>query len=290
MGGSSLANAEDSSAMFINPAGASGLHSLDLYVVHSQLYAGMAGVGGIKEGLITFGVPSRFGAFGVGFATFRASGLLQERTIALSWARKFGRFDVGAVGKHLFHGYEVNGDPLAAQDPVFSGGTSRSAFALDLGVMAQVRGPIKAGLAVRNLNQPDVGLATEDLVEREIQGGLVYENQKRAFRVTGDVLYRENGFSDGRKALPSIGFEKSLHNRKVLFRVGANPLEYAGGFGLRFGRVGFDYALILRKHLLEGNAGTHSFGVRLQFGGPGERNRAELADDPDTDAVPLEGQ
>lgn len=288
VGNSIMSALDDSSALFVNPSAMSRSVAVDMYFVHNQLYAGLPGVGSISEGLATFGVPSRYGVFGFGFSSFRASGLYQERTLALGYAKQVGRFDLGLAGKQLFHSFDVGDDPLAAGDPVFAGGTSRSAFAVDLGVMAEVYGPLRGGLVVRNLNRPDVGLATEDRVERELQGGLSYDFARYGLRVTTDLLYRAEEFADGRKLLPSIGFQKSLQNRRVLFRLGANPLEYSGGIGLRFGRVGFDYALILRRYLIESNAGTHSFGVRVQFGGPRQRNRPQLEDDPDTNAVELE--
>lgn len=284
MGGTIMTAQGDSSTVFLNPASLAALGSVDLYFVHNRLYTGLGGVDAMQEGLFSLGVPTKWGSLGAGLATFRATGLVQERTVALTYAHRLGRVDIGAAGKHLSHSYDAASDPLAAQDPVFRAGTSRSAVSLDLGLGAALTDSLRAGLAARNLNQPDVGLASEDRVSREVQGGLAYELSKAGLTLAADLTYREAGFADGRRLLPSIGVEKALGSRKVVLRAGASLLDYSAGFGVRLGRVGFDYALILRRNLLEGNAGTHSFGVRFQFGGLSAPKRAAVSDDPDIGA------
>lgn len=286
MGGTIMTEQGDSATVFLNPASLSALPSIDLYFVHNRLYTGLGGVDAMQEGLFSLGapLPEGWGTVGAGLATFRATGLVQERTVALTYARRFGRVDLGVAGKHLSHSYDAASDPLAAQDPVFRAGTSRSAVSLDLGLGAALTDSLRLGLAARNVNEPDVGLASEDKVSRELQGGLSYELSRIGLRGVVDVAYRDAGFADGRRVLPSVGLEKALGSRKVVLRAGASILDYSAGFGVRLGRVGFDYALILRRNLLEGNAGTHSFGVRFQFGGPSARTRAAISDDPDMGA------
>lgn len=265
---SSLAAEGDSTALFMNPAALGRLDLVDCYFMHNQLYAGLKGVGDISEGLFSLGVPTRFGTLGFGFGYFRASGLKEERTLSVGYGRALGsRLRFGVAVKQLFHSYDVSSDPLTAADPVFRNGTSRSALSLDLGLIADVSRPLKVALTARNLNQPDVGLATEDRVPRELQLGAAYEIEKAGLRVTADVASRSGGYGNGQRLLPSIGLEKSFERHRVTFRLGATPLELTGGFGVQIGRVGFDYAVILRRALLAGNMGSHSLGLRLRFGG-----------------------
>jgi hypothetical protein len=54
---------------------------------------------------------------------------------------------------------------------------------------------------------------------------------------------------------------------RFAFRFGVTPLALTAGFGLRWGLLGLDYALVLNRNLIEGNVGTHQLGLRVRFGG-----------------------
>lgn len=269
MAGASLSDLNGSTAMFLNPAGSARMDGTEVYFMYNQLYAGLSGVGGIGQGFLSLGLPTRFGTVGLGLGGFRAEGLLEERVLALNYARSLGeRLQVGVMGKMLHHSYLIDSDPAAALDPVFSNGSSKGAFALDVGLIASPLESIKVGFSVRNLNQPDVGLADEDRVPRELQAGLAYESKERELRLVADVSVRANGYQTLReRTVPGIGLEKGFADGKIRFRAGVTPLDFTGGFGVRLGRVGFDYALVLKRHLLADNMGSHMAGVSFQFGG-----------------------
>lgn len=268
----SLTSSRDSSSLFVNPAQLAGMTRGDFYFMHNQMYAGMQGVGSIGQGFISAAMPTRFGSFGFGLGMFRAAGLLEERTLALTYAKSIGRFAFGVTGKQLHHGYLIGDDPLAAKDPVFKDGRSSSAMALDFGVTAQATERLRLGAAVRNFNNPDVGLATSDRVPREIQAGAAYQLRQRGLRVTADVTYRDAEAGTTRERLtPAIGLEKTMSDGKFAFRFGLTPDDITAGFGLKFGVVGLDYALVLRRQLIEGSVGTHMIGLRLRFGGGAEQ-------------------
>ena len=270
LGGASLTASHDSSSLFVNPAQLAGMRQSDFYFMYDQMYAGLEGVGSIGQGFLSGGLPTRFGTFAIGMGMFRAAGLMEERTLSLAYGKTLSeRVDFGVVAKQLYHNYLINGDALAQQDPIFANGHSNSGFAFDLGVVGHVTPRFNLGLAIRNINRPDVGLATEDRVPREIQGGASYEFPKRHIRLTGDLTYRDNDAGQLRDHLtPAIGIEKSLENDKFVFRLGATPESFSAGFGLRWGNIGLDYALVLNRNLIEGNMGTHQLGLRIRFGGP----------------------
>lgn len=270
MGSVSLSANNDSTTLFTNPAGLARLGLVDTYFMYNKLYAGLEGTGDIAEGFISVGVPTRIGSFGLGWGGFRAAGMKQERTLAMSFSRVINKtFQAGLSFKHLHHSYIIGDDALAAGDPVFENGTSRSAFSFDAGVIASISGPWKLGVALRNINRPDVGLASEDRVPREVQAGLTFDVAQTGLKAMADLSFREAGGS-GEKApvIPALGVEKAVNGDRMKFRFGINPLEFTGGVGLMIGQIGFDYALTFKRNLFADNMGSHMVGLRYQFGGP----------------------
>lgn len=265
----SLPGKGDSTSLFVNPAGLASLEGSDAYFTYNQLYAGMQGTGSMSDGFMTFAAPTKFGSVAAGVGTFRAAGLLTERTIAVGWARSLGKLDFGVAGKSLYHSYSVGSDPAAAADPVFSHGSGRGAFSLDLGAIYHAAPALDFGLAVRNVNSPDVGLASLDRVPREIQGAAAYEWRRLGLRLTGDLVYRDAGWGTAQdKLTPGVGLEKWLAGGRAAFRVGLSSLGASAGVGLRLGRLEFDYALVVKRNLMSGSYGTHLVGLRWRFGGP----------------------
>ena len=258
----------EAASLFLNSAGLAALKSGEVSFMYDKGHAGMAGVG-LSRGYVAAAYPLSFATLGVGFGTFRASGLKDERTIALGAARSLGeRFEAGVTLKHLSHGYALGSDPRDTRDPVFRAGTSKSAVAFDAGLTALLHGPLKGGVALRNLNQPDVGLTTEDRVPREVAAGLGLDFPERSFRLVGEAALRDEEFGhDEDRVLVSVGLEKGLGERFTM-RFGASQLELTGGFGVRFGRARFDYGLVLIRNLLADSMGSHRIGVSLEFGAP----------------------
>lgn len=269
MGGAILAAPGDSSALFLSPASLAGLARPEAYFLYNRFYAGLGGVGGAGQGFLAFGVPLKGGVLGVGYGDLRAFDLLQERYIGLAYARRWlDLFEGGITAKYLHHRFLIDNDPLAAGDPVFSEGTARGAVAFDAGVSAAVKGALSAGLAVRNINRPDVGLESEDRVPREAQAGLSYDARSWGLRMTADFLYRDVSGTFREKTVPGIGFEKTLESGAAKFRLGATLDQFSAGGGIQFDRLGFEYAFILTRNLLANNAGTHIIGIRYRFGRP----------------------
>lgn len=269
LGGASLTGEGDSSALFLNPAALSGLKGPETYLMYNRLYAGLSGVGNIGQGFASLGVPTKLGTFGVGLSDFKASGLLEERILGLAFARRLGAaLQAGFGVKYLHHRYLVGSDPAAAADPVFNNGTAKGAPALDVGAILSLTRNLDVGVAVRNVNSPDLGLASEDRVPRELQAGAAYKLPPHALRFTVDFAYRaarSGTFRD--RSRPSVGLEKSVQGERLKLRVGAGLDQLTGGIGLRAGPVIVDYAFVLSRELLTETAGNHQIGIRYHFGG-----------------------
>lgn len=272
LGGTMLTSSHDSASLFSNPANLAGMLQPDFYFMYDQMYAGLAGVGSIGQGFVSGGLPTRYGNFGFGLGMFHAAGLMEERTLALAYGKKLtDRVEIGVVGKQLYHSFSVGGDPLAANDPVFQNGHSAGAFGVDLGLRVKAAEGLYAGLAVRNLNEPNVGLMVTDRVPREIQAGVSYDWTKHRVRFTADLTHRDTQMGDAMaKLTPAVGVEKGFQDSRFVFRAGLTPDSFSAGFGLRWGSVGLDYALVLNRNLISGNVGTHQLGLRVRFGGPKE--------------------
>jgi hypothetical protein len=268
MGGASLARQGDSAALFLNAAAGAGLANPEAYFMYNQLYTGMSGVGSIGQGFASFGVPTKLGTVGIGLSDFQASSLLDERMIGVTFARRwFGVLDVGVTGKYLYQNYLIGSDPQAASDPVFSNGTARSAFSADLGIIAHLSTDLSLGLAVRNINQPNMGLASVDPVARQIQAGLAYNVAAYGLRLTADYNYiAASDESLSLRSEPGIGLEKAYAHDMVKFRVGLTLDQISGGVGIQLGPLGFDYTFLLNRTLINNNAGTQMLGIRYRFG------------------------
>ncbi len=267
MGGSALA-ARDSTALFSNPAELGLVSSPDVYFMYDQMYAGLSGVGAIGQGLLSATAPTRLGVFTAGVGTLMAQGLENEREIAFSYARRAGALSWGLTAKQLYLGYSIGGDPGAAADPVFANGTSRTAAAFDAGLAYQASGPLTLGLVVRNINEPDMGLASVDRVPRQIQASALYALPRAGLRLAADFLYSDQTWGTlGDRVIPSVGLEKAFYRGRAAFRLGVTSLGLCAGAGIRLGSLGLDYAVLFQRELMGGNFGTQMIGLRYYFGG-----------------------
>ena len=265
MGSASMAAADEAAALFINPAGLALMNGSEAAFMYNRMYAGLPGVGNIGTGYMAFGMPTQLGTFGLGVGSFQASDLKQERTIAVSYARKVGKIRLGLTGKHLSQNYLIGSDLRAGRDPVFSNGTSRSAVSVDAGIIASIRGPFRVGVAVRNLNEPNVGLVTKDTVKREIQGGAFLDFASLNLKTSADMFIRSDGIG-GRQYLPALGMEKGIGSTGMSMRSGISTTEFTAGVGIKVGQMSFDYGLVMNFNLLSDNMGSHRVGMSYHFG------------------------
>jgi len=266
MGNAFMASADEPAALFTNPAGIARLGYPEMSFMYGKPFAGLEDVN-LNLGHAVFALPTRIGHLGVGIGAFQAPGLTTERTLAFTYARSlFQTLQLGVGVKHLHHSFDIDSDPLAAADPVFASGTAESAFAFDAGMIAPVGKMLRFGLSARNVNQPDVGLVSKDTVPREIQAGLAIDMKGIGMQAVGDVFMRSNksGLAKNRPAA-YVGVEKSFYKDMFALRFGANDLEFAAGFGIRRGAVGFDYGMVFNKNLSADNFGTHRLSMSYRF-------------------------
>ncbi|MGQ0645114.1 MAG: hypothetical protein ACT4O3_06435 [Elusimicrobiota bacterium] len=260
LGGSFASSADEAAAVFINPAGLSTLSSPEASFMYGKPFAGLPDVN-LSLNQAAAAVPTRHGVVGFGLGTFQAQGLLEERTVGLAFGREIYKGIHGGVGvKHLYHSYKIGSDPVA---PLFKNGASRSAVALDAGLSVPIIQALKFNMAVRNINEPDAGVLGKDRVPREIQAGFGLDLGGRGLRASSDLFFRNTPGKGG--MVPAMGLEKLMPRKDFALRFGFNPDEFAAGFGVMKGRLGFDYAFVLNRRLLQDNAGSHRVSFTYRF-------------------------
>jgi hypothetical protein len=286
LGGAFTALADDANAPAYNPAGITQIEHNELTVMYAQLFTGLtlfAGDSGetstLSLGYFSY-VPdikrlnSHIGSFGISWSNFSATHVSQENTFTLTWARQapflqIGRSEVftGVNINYLQHSFVLDSQTQGAVDPVFSNGSSAGALGFDLGLLARPNMPVlpglKLGLAVKNINEPNVGLASVDRVPREYRFGLAYQDESLPyFTPTFDLWSR----SSVTTALG--GWEGWFMKNTVGLRAGANSNEFGGGLSLQYPLLGMNLRLdysVLAPFLVQGSNGSHRISLTVDF-------------------------
>lgn len=274
MGGAFTAIANDSNGLLWNPAGVAQMKNAEGSFMYATYYNGLdlkAGKDSINLGYnyLAFVYPkASIGTFGISWANFTATNLYKENTYALTYAKRINdwlpelppKIYVGLNLKSL--GYSWTLDDYAKSDPVFTdGGTSKSAFTVDMGALIKPYDRLAVGLAAKNLTQPNVGLKDADKVPMEIKAGVAY----RYTPITPDV---DVTLRDGVTRI-HVGVESLLFNKVLGLRAGWNSTEVAFGFsfnGIRAQNFGLnlDYSFILPLEI-ESSSGSHRVSVGIWF-------------------------
>jgi len=265
MGHSFLAVKTEPAAVFSNPGALAPSREPQASFLYAKPFAGLEGVN-LNAAHAAVVLPTRAGRLGLGVARLDVSGLMSEQTVALGYGVTLpGRVQAGVAARHLTLAYRPGSDPLAANDPVFRNGVSNTAVAFDASATAPLGPSLELGLAVRNINRPDIGLATEDRITRDVHAGLAVTLAGAGIRAVGAVNIREAGDGPKRDPVPHMGLEKTFANNPLSLRVGADTNEYTAGFGLRLKTFTVDYGFILNRNLARDNAGSHQLGLSYQW-------------------------
>lgn len=256
--------ADDVSAVHFNPAGLARLSRPELSAGYSRLYMGLSDGSNIGHGFLAYGHPlGTRGALAAGVLDLRLSGAFEERTCVFSYARRASRgLSLGASLKLLERRYELGDDPHLADDPVFSGGTGSRALGLDLAALYRSSGPFSAGLSVAELNQPDLGLKSEDKVPRTVRFGVAYRPPGYTF--DGDLVLRAGDW-DALFGMERV-FARNLVGRMGFGLGSRSDRDVSAGMGLRAAHLQIDYAFAFPLAGVAATAGTHRFTMTVRFG------------------------
>ena len=276
MGGAFAAKADDSSALFINPAGLNQLERGEFSLMYGKPMAAAKGMDLGKNYAVMAMPLNNKVSIACGGSLFDASGLMKEYEGILGAAvRLTPRISVGGSLSYLSHSYAIDGEQDGA-DPVFAGGKSRGALGLDLGMQAGLTDKLSMGLSGRHLNRPNVGLIAKDAVPMELRGGLVYRMEKVS--VLADVTKRDAGpdVSQAGSVRLGGGVEWKAMDRLAL-RSGLNNTALTAGFGITLKSLRLDYAFDLAYQAMEDNGGSHKLAVSVGFGNKPEARRQSVS-------------
>ena len=273
MGGAYTAFGDDVNAQLYNPAGIWQVDTFQATFMYAKLFNGLEDVNlGMNYLSAVYPVKGKVN-IGILWADFVSANQYKEDTFALSAAMPVTRsISVGTNIKYLNHSYTL--DVRTVDDPVFAGGSSKGAVAADLGIQAVMfdgkQYQTVVGFAAKNINQPDVGLDSKDLVPAELRLGFAATFYGKVIVSPAlDIGYRNQDYgTDSDKLNVYAGCETIFFNGMLAARAGVNMNEVTLGIGfnprVRGIETSIDYAFILPLTIQE-SSGTHRISLTLHF-------------------------
>lgn len=260
-GNAVAAKADEAAALFVNPGALGRLDRGDLTVMYAKPLTGIPDVS-IQQGVAAVAVPvGASWTLGAGARYFDDAGLAKETEGAVGAAVRMGNTSVGLAGVFLQRSFSVGSITGASSDPVFAQGTSKSAISIDAGIHHIVSERLAVGASVRNLNQPDMGLVTEDKVAMGWRAGASYGWNR--FTFLGELRGKSEDSSGDSNW--GAGLEWRAASPLIL-RVGADSEQISAGTGLTFRDLRLDYAFSFLQSLGAGEASTHRVSIGFKFG------------------------
>lgn len=264
MGGAFSAVPGGAEAACSNPATLVETSAPELTAVYGKLYSGLTDDSKIGQGYFGFAMPvKRYlpGVAAFSWSDVRLSAAYSESSYSLSYATAVYRGVNGGISlKYLRRGYVA--DAYTATDPVFANGYSKGALGADLGLFWRPEARYALGLTVKNINKPDLGLASSDQLPVEVRTGVSYA-------IKSSLLDFDAAFADGGYNL-SAGAEYFFQRRFALrmgLSAGSDSRRSVNmGLGGRFGLAEFNYAFSLPIGGIAGTVGSHLLAFSFRFG------------------------
>jgi LysM repeat protein len=154
---------------------------------------------------------------------------------------------------------------------VFSNGYATGALGADLGFFYRPQASYALGLAFRNLNKPDLGLASADRLPVEVHAGASYLMKTSLLDVDAAFAGPDYTLSAGAE----YAFQKRFSLRMGLAAGNNSRRNLNVGLGGRFGLASFDYAFSLPISGIANTNGSHRLAFSFRFGAEADLQRAE---------------
>ena len=280
MGSAFTAISDDPHAIYYNPAGLAQIRRGELTAGYGRLYLGLKDKSNIGSGFVGLTQSLKYGKWGtlgVGWISLNLQDAYREDTIALSYGKQMfisGLF-LGGTGKFLKRSF---GSDLYTQiDPLFiKYGQDTTNYSADIGLLYRPRPAYSFGFALKNINEPNMGLGETERVPLEIRTGFGYYQRQLLFDID---LYKK--LNDN---VVSIGIERWLFKVMGLragFSAGSrNKRDVSAGMSYKGDYFSVDYAFLFPLAGVESISGAHRFAISLKFGkAPEEKEPWEFEDE-----------
>lgn len=236
-GGAFVGLADDSWAIFYNPAGLARLRMPELGLFYSPQPFGLSE---LKSFYLTGVYPTSLGSFATSIRSFGFS-LYREFSASLAYAREFSGICVGMNFNY--------------QSVSITNYGSAGTIGIDVGVLVLAFKNLRWGIAARNINAPTIGQSAERLPQI-FASGISYEPMD-AMHLVFDYQ-KEIGFPPS----PKFGFEYWIIDEiAVLGGVADEPSTYAAGLGIRYLFFQMNYAFTMHQTL----GLTHQASITLRL-------------------------
>ena len=284
MGEAYSAVADDVFSLYYNPAGVLQMSRPEFGTYYSRLFVGLTDNSQISRTFVGYAQPlgraGRLGGIGASYLALDLPGLYKEEAIGLTYGREFAHlWNIGgslkllrkAIGSDEYTTNAINpntGMATGSADPLLAAGRSQSAMGLDLGVQYRFTRAYALGVAVRNINAPNMALGdgtdkapavwTASMARKlragsldlEIMNWKSTENNMR-FSLGGETWFK-NGF--GLRAGGSLGSRNY------------STASFGGSF--KSESFQFDYAMIYPLQGVQGTIGMQQVSVTIRLGKP----------------------
>jgi hypothetical protein len=240
MGGAFTSLANNSNAVYYNPAGISQLPFREVSIFYSPAPFGLKE---LANGSINYVEPTKFGAFGLSAKTYGFE-LYKELTITATYSNNYK--------KKIFYGANVNFYNLKIQNY-----GSASTFGIDIGGLAYLTDFLRWGFAAFNLNRSKIGTQDDKLPQVYRTGISIQPRNELNFVLD---VEKDTRYTTSVKA----GVEYSLYDMIDLRAgIGTEPTRFSGGVGLYYSIFEIDYGFYNHQDL----GLTHQGTITINFGG-----------------------
>jgi len=270
LGGAFTTIEDDPTGAFYNPAALASARPRGVNFGYAKLFAGVDNVD-LSLNQLAYVQPLPEGTtMSIGWGSVVSGGLMREDTFVLGAAQRFEHvplIEVVSAGvslRYLSQKYTLDA-ARSAGDPVFRDGAQRGVVAFDVHAHVPEVDPrvpgLSAGLSVRGLNKPDVGVGSKVRLPTEAAFGLKYK--WRSWSLPVDMVVRDGELT------PHVGVEARLAQERVALRAGTDTHQAGAGLGYTHAlrksiQLQVDYTFLWPLELQD-TSGSHRATIGVKF-------------------------
>jgi LysM repeat protein len=246
--------ADDSEAVFGQPAGLAVLKNTDAGFSYGKLFTGLSDQSDLSGGIFTLGIPlSKNSGAGFAYKNIALRDAYSEQTAAAAFGFRPYRFmAVGATVKYL--GISYGTDDYTRIDPVFVSRQGKNALDADAGLLLFFSPSVSFSYSRRNLIGADIGIDEQAPLAAQDRFGLAYREE--SFLMAAEYV------QEGQDNRILSGMEKTLARGLFSLRLGAgwgtsDFRKITTGLRVNAGQFSLDYAFDFPLGGIDGTSGTH---------------------------------